>query len=279
MAENRPAWSWQFAPGEVRAVPAVPDLDDITPEWAWGGSMGAGVKVAVIDSGIDNDHPAIAGRVKGYVSFTQTADEQLIPDESPHTDAFGHGTAVADIIRRLAPDCELYSVKVLGALLSGKSNVFLAGLKWAIENGMNVVNMSLGSSNRDYFGPFHELTDAAYFKNVMLVTAANNMPVTSFPSLYAAVTSVACHEGHDPYEFFYNPEPPVEFGAPGINVTVAWLGGQYMTVTGNSFSAPHISGLVAKILGKHPRLTPFQVKTVLRATARNVQQGEGGRRT
>lgn len=117
---------------------------------------------------------------------------------------------------------------------------------------------------------FHELVDAAYFKNMVLVTAANNMPVTSFPSLYAAVVSVASHEGHDPYEFYYNPTPPVEFGAPGINVTVAWLGGGQMTVTGNSFSAPHIAGLAAKVLGKHPGLTPFQVKTVLRATARNV---------
>src|SRR3712207_7102153 len=85
----------------------------------------------------------------------------------------------------------------------------------------------------------------------MLVTAANNMPVTSFPSLYAAVTSVACHEGQDPYEFYYNPAPPVEFLAPGINVTVAWLGGQQMTVTGNSFAAPHISGLVAKRSEEH----------------------------
>jgi subtilisin family serine protease len=106
----------------------------------------------------------------------------------------------------------------------------------------------------------------------MLVTAANNMPVPSFPSLYAAVASVACHEGQDPYEFYYNPEPPVEFGAPGINVTVAWFGGGRMTVTGNSFSAPHITGLTAKILGKHPGLTPFQIKTILRATARNVRR-------
>jgi subtilisin len=135
--------------------------------------------------------------------------------------------------------------------------------------------MSLGSTKQDYFGVFHELVDEAYFKNMILVTAANNMPVTSFPSLYAAVTSVACHEGQDPYEFYYNPSPPVEFGAPGINVTVAWLGGKEMTVTGNSFSAPHISGMAAKILGKHPGLTPFQLKTILRATARNVRPGEG----
>lgn len=274
MAEIRPAWSWQFAPDQIRYLAAIPELEDITPEWAWGGSTGAGVRVAVIDSGIDNSHPAIDGHVRGYTGFTPGPDGAPVPNEAPHPDAFGHGTACADIIRRLAPDCELYSIKVLGAMLSGQSTVFLAGLRWAIEHDMHVVNMSLGSTNRDHFGAYHELVDQAYFKNMVLVTAADNMPRTSFPSLYASVTSVACHEGQDAYEFYYNPAPPVEFGAPGINVTVAWLNGAQMTVTGNSFSAPHISGLVAKILSKHPGLTPFQVKTILRATARNVRRGE-----
>jgi subtilisin len=163
----------------------------------------------------------------------------------------------------------LYSVKILGARLTGRGPTLAAGLRWAIEQGMQVINLSLGSTNKEYSAIFYELTDAAYFKDIVLVTAANNMPVTSFPSLYASVISVASHAGQDPYEFYYNPAPPVEFGAPGVNVTVAWLGGQQRTLTGNSFAAPHISGLVAKILGKYPGLTPFLVKTILHATARN----------
>ncbi len=273
LSDNLPAWSWEFAPDRIQQLSRLQELEDITPDWAWGGSTGAGVKVAVVDSGIDNDHPAVAGHVKGYKSFSENRDGQIGSSEEPHSDAFGHGTACADIIRRLAPECELYSVKVLGANLTGKGTTFAAGLRWAIEQGVQVINLSLGSTKKEYSGTFYELTDAAYFKNIMLVTAANNMPVTSFPSLYASVTSVACHSGQDPYEFYYNPAPPVEFGAPGVNVTVAWFGGQQRTVTGNSFSAPHISGLVAKILGKHPGLTPFQVKTILRATARNVYRG------
>jgi subtilisin family serine protease len=276
MEAPRPAWSWQFAPERLRKVPAVPVLDEITPAWAWDGGTGAGVKVAVVDSGIDNDHPAVAGRVRGYISFTEDRNGVMHVSEEPHTDAFGHGTACADIIRRLAPECDLYSVKVLGPMLTGKGTAFAAGLRWAIEQGMHVINLSLGTTKQDYFALFHELADMAYFRNVVLVTAANNMPVISYPSLFAAVISVACHDGQDPYEFYYNPEPPVEFGAPGINVRVAWLGGGYMTVTGNSFAAPHITGLVAKILSKHPGLTPFQVKTILRATGRNVYQGDGG---
>jgi subtilisin family serine protease len=270
MNQSRPARSWRSDPGEIPRLPAVTGLERVGPEWAWEGSTGRGVKVGVIDSGIENSHPAIDGRVQGYVRFPEGAGDTPEPDYTPHGDDFGHGTACAGIIRRYAPDCELYSIKVLGAALAGRANTFIAGLRWAIEQEMDVVNLSLGTTRQEYFGIFHELVDAAYFKDVMLVTAANNMPTVSFPSLFAAVTSVASHEGSGEYEFYYNPEPPVEFWAPGINVSVAWLGGQQLTVTGNSFSAPHITGLVAKILGKHPALKPFEVKTVLRATARNV---------
>jgi subtilisin family serine protease len=275
MAKDLPAWSWEFAPDKIQQLPLLEPLAGITPEWAWGGSTGAGVKVAVIDSGIDNDHPAIAGHVKGYISFFEDQDGKMQSSGEPHADAFGHGTACAGIIRHFAPDCELYSVKVLGANLTGKGTTFAAGLHWAIEQGMQVINLSLGSTKKEYSQLFYELADAAYFKNILLVTAANNMPVPSFPSLYASVTSVACYEGRDPYEFYCNPGPPVEFGAPGVNVRVAWIGGKRRTLTGNSFAAPHISGLIAKILGKHSGLTPFQIKTILRATARNAYRGAG----
>jgi subtilisin len=268
---QRPAWSHQFAPDQVPPAPDVMLPEAITPEWAWKGGSGRGIRVGVIDSGIDNAHPAIAGHVARWAAFYEDREGVIHEDFEPHEDAFGHGTACADIIRRLAPDVELTSVRVLGPTLSGKGTVFAHGLRWAIEQGLDVINLSLGTTKRDYFGLFHELADFAYFRGTVLVTAANNMPMESYPSLYGSVISVACHEGQDPYEFYYNPSPPVEFGAPGINVTVAWLNGQEVTVTGNSFSAPHISGLVAKIMSKHPGLRPYQIKTILRATARNAR--------
>lgn len=274
--QPRPAWSSAFAADAVRSLEAVQPLDDITREWAWGGSTGEGVKVAVIDSGIDAEHPAIEGRVSGYVSIREGPDG-LIYDTEPHEDVFGHGTACAGIIRSLAPECELYSVQVLGPMLTGRGSVFAAGLRWAIENGMHVCNLSLSTKKKDYFGVFHELADLAYFRNMALVAAVNNMPVPSFPSMYASVISVASHEVQDPYRFYYNPEPPVEFGALGIDVRVAWRNGGWITSTGNSFAAPHIAGMVAKILGKHPYLTIFQLKAVLRALASNVsREAESG---
>lgn len=264
-----PAFSSPFAPGTLQTVPAVEYLDQITPEWAWGDSNGRGVRVAIIDSGIDSTHPAVKSPVKGYVDISEQ-DGRFVYDCTPHTDVFGHGTACAGIISALAPECELYSVRVLGQRLTGRGPVFAAGLRWAIENKMHVCNLSLGTTKKEYYGLLHELVDQAYFRNVILVTAANNMPIPSFPSMYAAVISVASHEGLDPYRFYYNPQPPVEFGAPGINLPVAWLEGSTLTATGNSFAAPHITGLVARILAKHPDLTLFQVKSILRALAANV---------
>lgn len=265
----RPAWSQQF--DRTRLPKSAPlSLDSpITREWAWGGATGKGVRVAVIDSGVDADHPAVGSIAGGAVVEISSKGEVRIREEQ-HPDLFGHGTACAGIIRAVAPECELYSVRVLGGRLSGQGKAFIAGLRWAVENGMNVVNLSLGTSKREYFAELHELADAAYFRRTALISAVNNLPVEAYPSHYSSVISVAAHIGKDPMHFDYNPVPPVEFGAPGIDIEVPWLRGQTIRATGNSFAAAHISGLVALLLSRHREATPFQVKTVLQALADNV---------
>lgn len=271
MTALRPAWSEQFEPGRLRPVTPLPLVARITREWAFGSSTGAGVDVAVIDSGVEADHPDVGGLASSVaLSYDATAPDLVRVEEGPHEDLFGHGTAVAGVIRSLAPDCRLHSVRVLGDRLTGRGPVFAAGLRWAIENDMRVVNLSLSTGKEEYHGLFHDLADEAYFRGVALVCAVNNAPVASYPSQYAAVLSVAAHARRDPERFDYNPDPPVEFGAPGIDVEVAWREGTRLVATGNSFAAPHITGLVARLLGNHPDLTPFQVKTVLHALADNA---------
>jgi subtilisin len=267
----KPAWHEAFEPDVLPHPASLPELSAITPEWAWGGSTGRGVKVAVLDSGIKNTHPAVDGVVRGYCRVVEGEDGQYTYDETPHTDVFGHGTACAGIIHKVAPEAELYSVQVLKPSGGGSGGAFAAGLHWAIEHGMQVCNLSLGTTKRDWFATLHELADLAAFKNIMLITAANNLPQPSFPSMYASVLSVACNEEQDPFRFYYNPAPPMDFGAPGIDVQVAWEEQAYATMTGNSFAAPHLTGIVALILAKHPDLTPFLMKTILRSTAWNVR--------
>ena len=269
--QELPAWSLPASAGDsIRLPSSWPDR--VTRDWAWGGAAGAGVRVCVLDSGIEPGHPRV-GAIQQSIAVTKDGDEISIDDDDAG-DLCGHGTACAGIIRSLAPDCELTSVRVLGAGYTGSAGVLLAGLEWAIEQGFPVVNMSLSTTKKQYVDRLHELADAAYFKRTMLVASAHNMPVESFPWRFASVVSVGSHEADDPFALYANPKPPVEFFARGLGVEVAWLGGETITATGNSFATPHVSGLCALILSKHPQLTPFQVKNVLHLTAVNVGGAE-----
>ncbi|HJQ96590.1 MAG TPA: S8 family serine peptidase [Acidimicrobiia bacterium] len=264
----RPAWSWQFDDERISQVMALPA--PITPEWAWEGSVGAGVRVAVLDSGIEATHPLVGG-IAGSVSFSYDAGSHDLSSQlGDGEDLSGHGTACASIIRRLTGGVDLYSIRVLGAGLRGKVAVLAAGLRWAIEQEMDVVNLSLGTNRADFAGLLHELADVAYFRQMVLVAAASNLPMPSYPSHCASVISVASARLSHPLAHRYNPSPPVEFGAPGIDIEVAWRDGRIVRASGNSFAAPHITALAARILGKHPQLTPFQVKTVLHALSENA---------
>jgi subtilisin family serine protease len=264
-----PAWSGAFEADRLTSVTPLP-LVSTAREWAWEGATGAGVKVAVIDSGIDASHPLV-GEVAGYVAMDVTPDGDVVPIEGPHADLVGHGTACAAIIKSIAPDVEIYSVRVLGETLKGKGAAFHAGIRWALDAGMRVLNMSLSTKSDQWFGPLHELADEAYFTNVVMVCAANNVPGPTYPSQYASVVSVAARAGDDPMALAYNPRPPVEFGARGVDVEVAWLDGETIVATGNSFATPHVAGMVARMLSKHPELTCFGVKAVLQALADNAR--------
>jgi subtilisin len=267
----RPAWSRESM---VLRVGGATQLSDISPAWAWGGASGRGVRVAVVDSGIEAGHPDLDGCVEvgSGVVVVSGDDGSLDLSHGPHDDSFGHGTACAGIIHSIAPEAGITSVKVLGARLAGTSEVFLRGLSWAIDQKFDVINLSLGTRKRDWALAFYELCDRAYFQGCFVVTAANNIDRQSFPSLYASVASVACNLGRDPFRFHYNPEPPTEFLARGIDVDLAWKGGGRMSGTGNSYAAPHIAGIAALIKSKHPDLRPFQLKTVLWATAANIRE-------
>lgn len=262
-----PAWSEPFT-DRRRELRRELRVKGVTRDWAWGGATGAGVRVGIIDSGLENAHPRLRGRVVQNVTVEMTEDgPTVVPDEP--IDMFGHGTACGDIILSLAPDVELVSIRVLGADLRGKGTAFAAGLEWAIEQDIQVCNLSLSSKSESLYPVFHDLADRAYFASIALISAANNVPAPSYPSLFSSVFSVAAHAEPDPWRIYYNPAPPVEFGAWGVDVPIAWKDGGSTVATGNSFAAPHVAGLVALILSKHPGLSPFEVKAILASVADN----------
>jgi subtilisin family serine protease len=266
-----PAWSLAAGAGAGISI-GVEWPERVTREWAWGGSTGKGVRVCILDSGVEAGHPLV-GELDQAVAFKRDEDEEIEIAEDTEGDLCGHGTACAGIVRSLAPECSLVSARVLGAGFKGSGAVLLGGLRWAVEQGFDVINMSLSTTKRQFAGLLHELADSAYFRRTVLVASAHNMPVESYPWRFSSVISVGSHEEREPDTFFYNPSPPVEFFARGVGVEIAWLGGGKILSTGNSFATPHMSGICALILAKHPELTPFQLKNVLYLTANNVGGG------
>ncbi|MDF2733958.1 MAG: serine protease [Chloroflexota bacterium] len=262
-----PAWSDAFASaargGLAREGPfGLLDRDEV-----FGGSDGGGVAVAVVDSGVDADHPGVRGRVSRRLRVDLDGEDARVVDDPGAADLVGHGTACAGIIAAIAPAAEIVSIRVLGADNRGKGRAVAAAVDWAIDQGIGVVNLSLSSRSEAMFGVFHELADRAYFANVLLVCAANNVPGPSYPSLFAAVLSVAAHDIPDPNAWFYNPSPPVEFGAFGVDVDVPWRDGGRIRATGNSFAAPHLAAHAARLRSRYPAATPFEIKALLAATA------------
>ena len=210
-----PAWSDPFV-GERRSALTGPrPFRDVDRDWAWGGATGAGQIVAVIDSGIEVTHPAVGGKVRRSVRVELGEEEPQVVDDPEASDVVGHGTACAGIIHGLAPDAEFLSVRVLGPDNRGKGAAFAAGLEWAIEQGASVVNLSLSSKSEALFAVFHELATPPTSRTSCSSVRPTTCPGPSYPSLFAAVVSVAAHDVADPWTFFYNPAPPVEFGAYG----------------------------------------------------------------
>src|SRR5437868_11154 len=117
--------------------------------------------------------PATRRAIDQIAALAETDEGEVLPDSEG--DVCGHGTACAGIVRSLAPECEIVSVRVLGAGYTGSGPVLMAGLEWAVDNGFQLINMSLSTTKRKFSEFLHELADDAYFNNTMIVASAHNM--------------------------------------------------------------------------------------------------------
>jgi subtilisin len=270
--EELPAWS---LPATALASAQVHSdwPEGVTREWAFGGSTGAGVRVCVIDSGVD-PHPLV-GAVQSAVAVERDEDGRLHIEPDAGGDLCGHGNACAGVIRALAPDCELHSVRVLGAGSTGNGAILLEGLRHAVQERFDVINLSLSTTNAEWCAGLHELTDEGVFQRSLIVASAHNMAVDSYPWRFSSVISVGSHDQPGAFTWYANPTPPVELFARGVDVDVAWEAGGTITATGNSFATPHIAGICALIRAKHPTLTPSAVKHLLALLADNASTRDG----
>lgn len=233
------------------------------------GNTGAGVKVAVLDTGIALDHPAL--RVEGGIN--------VIDPEASYADDNGHGTHMAGIIAArgaqglygVAPDVSLYAVKVFGADGSGYVSDVVKGLEWAIENGVQVVNLSLGGSSSSR--AIKETLEEAREEGIVVVAAAGNdgKPKGTgnslqAPAKYESVIAVGAVGPNLSRATFSATGKGLDYMAPGVKIRSTFPGGS-MLGSGTSQSAAFVSGLVSLILAENPDASPQQVERILRQTA------------
>ncbi|MEC1681346.1 S8 family serine peptidase [Bacillus mojavensis] len=239
------------------------NLEPIQVKQAWKeGLTGKNVKIAVIDSGISpHDDLSISG---GYSAVSYT---------SSYKDDNGHGTHVAGIIGAkhnshgidgVAPEAQIYAVKALDQNGSGDLQGLLKGIDWSIANGMDIVNMSLGTSSDSQI--LHDAMDKAYEKGVLLVAASGNdgngKPV-NYPAAYSSVVAVSATDQHNQLAAFSTTGNEVEFSAPGTDITSTYLHQYYATGSGTSQATPHAAAMFALLKQRDPGHTNVQLRALM----------------
>lgn len=259
----------------------------IKADQAWPFTTGLAIKVAIVDTGIDLDHADLKYNIKGQVN---TINPLKMADDDN-----GHGTHVAGTVAAVnnsigvvgvGPKISLYAVKVLGKSGSGWLSDIIEGLDWCVSNGIQVVNMSLGSSTDNL--SFHEAVIRVYEAGIIQVVAAGNNGSTtgevSYPARYPEVIAVSAaqklSDGSLVMAPFSSSGPEVDLIAPGASIKSTYKDGYYKTLNGTSMAAPHVAGVAALTLAVKGPKTPEEMQSHLKNTAENIrlssqQQGAG----
>ena len=220
-----------------------------------GGNKGEGVKVAIVDTGIDCTHPELDGNCMGGVDFVNN-------DNDP-SDDHGHGTHVAGTVAAeddgngvvgVAPKVSLYGLKVLNARGGGYWSDIIAAIEWAADNGIQVTNNSYGSGVHP--GTIVEAAfDRAYAQGVLHIAAAGNSGSCAgtennvgYPARFASVVAVATTDALDGRACFSSTGPGVEIAAPGVGINSSRIGGGYVRLSGTSMASPHVVGVAALVI-------------------------------
>ena len=258
----------------VQAETVPVGINQIKAPLAWDATRGKGVKVAVLDTGIDFNHPDLAPNYRGGVSF--------VSDETTPMDHNRHGTHCAGIIAAalnglgvvgVAPAAYLYAVKVMSRSGSGNWSWLIAGLDWCTKNGIHVASMSLGGTAPS---AVQTMCDLAFSRGVLLVAAAGNSggPV-EHPARYGSVIAVSAIDAANQLASFSCRGPEVELCAPGVDVLSTVPGGGYARLSGTSMACPHVAGAAALAWSTH-RFAPagvalnVAIRRLLATTADNL---------
>jgi len=217
-------------------------------------------EIAVIDSGINPAHPH-AGEVAGGLAFHMDPQGSvaLHPD---FTDRLGHGTAIAGVVRHMAPEARLYAFKIFHEDLRAPASLLLAALAWAVDHSIKVVHLSLGVEDERHRGELEKLCLRARDKGLVVVASARSPDDGLLPASLETVVGACRDPDCDPDQLIAYPESPVEFGAYGYPRSLPGLP-RNRNLKGHSFAAARVTGHAARILAEHPGAGPEEVKSML----------------
>ncbi len=234
---------------------------------------GTGVRVALLDSGVESWHPDLndLSLCSDFIFERESSD--VVIRAGRGEDAFGHGTALAGLLKGLAPDVQIGSFRVLGSTLTGRTELIAAAVRKAIDGGYQILHCSFGCRGEDRFLPaYKRWIDTAYLAGVHVVAASNNDNVQQpeWPAHFATVCAVTAGEFLPGELLSGGPVirsrrgSLVEFEAPGHNITVPWREGTTRKVSGSSYAAVHVSAALARIVGElGPNVPPLLAKQML----------------
>lgn len=228
-------------------------------------STGTGSVVAVIDNGLDENHPLLdyAALLPGYDFYDDDTDPS--PDSGI---GCSHGTFVSGLIELISPDCEIMPLKALNGEGMGNGFAIAKSIYYAIDNGANVINMSFGTYQDTYL--LKDACQEAIDSGLILVAAGGNDSTTLpiYPAAYPGVISVSAVDSLDYLAYFSNYGSTIDICAPGIDLYSSLYGDyDWGTWTGTSFSAPLATATCALIHTIAPNLTPTEVEAHLRLSA------------
>ena len=243
-------------------------------------NKGSGVKVAIIDTGIDYDHPDLHDNYIGGIDYVNDDDDPM--------DDHGHGTHCAGIVAAsdnnmgvigVAPGAWICGVKVMSSTGSGSYSDIIAGIEWSVNNSVQIISMSLGGNYPSQ--ALQDACDTAQANGVLLVAAAGNdgwwADSVDYPARYASVIAVAATDSNDNRPYWSSQGHAVELAAPGVGIYSTYWDNTYTTKQGTSMACPHVAGTAALVLAYDPTLSNIAVRARLQTTADDL--GAPGRDT
>jgi len=235
----------------------------------WNNTTGSGVKIAIIDTGISRKHPDLT--VSGGINLVGTSNSKKWNDDN------GHGTHVVGIIAGrnnsigvigVAPGAEVYAVKVLDQFGSGRFSDVIEGIEWAVQNDMDIISMSLGTT--EYSQALNDSSSSAYNAGILLVASAGNNgdgnPSTNdvmYPAKFESVIAISAIDQNNMAVSWSADGSEVELAAAGVGIYSTWLDGGYRSMSGTSMAAPFVSGVAALMMQNNVGASPDEVRVAM----------------